>query len=391
LPWATLVEPAIELAATGVDANGTTHHSFQEIAGTQLERDCFVREQTHDEAGFRFRQPALAGTLQELARQGPQWFHDGPLGRAACALLQAAGSPVTMREWARSPHAVRVVPAAKMEVDGASIFSAPLGTSGSASLFATVAKGATLAGSVGLDSPESVLAWARALAALWSYRFAAPRGNDFSETTVDAWIDRALNFRPAGSIPESVGHTCHLNACDRNGTLVALTFTHGQAQFGGRWAVPGTGVIMNAGMHLLTAADPIAANDAFYAVTNMSPVVAHCDDGASIAIGCPGARRIPTNVGLALARHLFGGLPLQDAVSAGRFHAETGLLASVETARLDAAMVEALRSGFTTIEGEQPRGALTALRREPDGTLSFGLDDRSSKGFAGSTEEVVQA
>jgi gamma-glutamyltranspeptidase len=116
----------------------------------------------------------------------------------------------------------------------------------------------------------------------------------------------------------------------------------------------------------------------------MNPTVVRC--GASIAIGCPGARRIPTNVGLVQARHLFAGLPLQAAVSAGRFHAETSVLGSVETARFGATVGEALRSGFAAVEDEQFRGAFTALRMEEDGSSTFGLDDRSSKGFAEWTE-----
>jgi gamma-glutamyltranspeptidase/glutathione hydrolase len=380
-PWAELIEPAIDLAALGVEANGTTRRSFREIAGTDFEKATFVREPDGGDS-FRFRQPALARTLAELARQGPQWFYEGPLGSAACAILEAAGSPITPRDWADAPRAAKVVPASAVDLAGASAFSSPLATSGAPALFATVAKGAALARSHDLDSPAAILAWTRALAALWSYRFGTPQGNDFSVVTVTDWIGQALRHEPAAALTPSAGHTCHLNACDEDGTLVALTFTHGQFHFGGRWAVPDSGVIMNAGMHLLTAADPVVADGRSYAVTNMSPTIARGDDGAWVAMGCPGARRIPTRVGLALARHLFGRLSVQDAVSRGRFHAETGGLASVEATRCSAAAVEALRSGFAIVEDEPPGGALTAIRREPEGALSFGLDDRDSKGFS---------
>jgi gamma-glutamyltranspeptidase / glutathione hydrolase len=378
--WAELVEPAIALASSGVEANGTTHRAFKEIDGTDFEKQCFVREPM-DDGGFCFRQPALAATLQDLARYGPQWFHDGPIGRAACAIMEEAGSPFTFDHWTDAPKAARVVPAAAFDLDGVLLFSAPLGTSGSPSLFATVTKGAALARSGDLETPSAVLAWARALAATWSYRFGTPLGNDFSNISAVEWIEHALCFHPAGPIPESSGHTCHLNTCDSDGTLVALTFTHGQYQFGGRWAVPDTGVIMNAGMHLLTAANPVFANGVLYAVTNMSPTISRSNDGSSLAIGCPGARRIPTTIGLVLARHLFRGMPLQEAISRGRFHAETSAAVSIETSRWDSAVVNALRLGFQKGEDDQPPGALTAIRREADGAISFGLDDRCSKGY----------
>ena len=382
--WSQLVEPAVGLAASGVEANGTTSRAFKEVEGADFGKDCFAFDALDGpggEHGFRFRQPALADTLDRLSKDGPQWFYEGPIGRAACEILEKAGSPITHREWADAPNAVTVTPASKLAFPNGTLFSAPPGTSGSPSMFATVAAGAALAAAGDLASPEAVLSWAQSLAAIWSYRFGTPNGNDFGTTTLSQWTEAALRFKPAKALPESSGHTCHLNTCDRNGTLVALTLTHGQALFGGRWVVPNTGVILNAGMHLLTAANPIAANGRLYAVTNMSPSIAQLRNGASIALGCPGARRIPTAVGLVLARHLFGGLSLQDAVSRGRFHAETSVSATVEKDRWSAATMNAFRSGFEKVEDEGPRGPLTAIRREASGEISFGLDDRTGKGF----------
>jgi gamma-glutamyltranspeptidase len=381
MSWSAVLEPAIELADSGVAANATSARGFKDVEGAAFVKDCFVFEPLDSSEGFRFRQPALAATLRALAKEGPQWLYDGPVARVACEVLRNAGSPITLREWAGAPKAATIVPPAKLDLPRGTLYSAPLGTSGSASLFATVAAGSALLDKSVSETPDSVAAWARAIAGMWSYRFGTAGGNDFSDTTIEQWLERALGFEPAYSLAPSVGHTAHLNACDDAGTLVAVTLTHGQAMFGGRWAVPDTGVIMNAGMHLLTAADPLPVNGRYYAVTNMNPTVARLDDGSAIAIGCPGARRIPTSVGLVLARHLAGGLSLQQAVSRGRFHAETVALASVEMDRWDAATIDALHRSFATVEDEGPRGPLTAIRREIDGTLSFGLDDRVGQGF----------
>ncbi|HTR85039.1 MAG TPA: gamma-glutamyltransferase [Reyranella sp.] len=382
LSWSAVLEPAIELAESGVVANATSARGFKDVEGAAFVKDCFVFDPLDASGGFRFRQPALAGTLRVLAKEGPQWLYDGPVGRSACEILRNAGSPVTPREWVEAPRAATIVPPAKLDLSQAALYSAPLGTSGSASLFATVTAGAALLDKGASETADSVAAWARAIAGMWSYRFGTAGGNDFSSTTIERWLERAVGFEPARSLTPSVGHTTHLNTCDGTGTLVSVTLTHGQATFGGRWAVPGTGVIMNAGMHLLTAADPLPANGRLYAVTNMNPTVARLGDGSEIAIGCPGARRIPTSVGLALARHLAGGLSLQQAVSRGRFHAESAALASVEMERWDVDTVDALRRDFAAVEDEGPRGPLTAIRREADGTLSFGLDDRAGQGFA---------
>ena len=99
-------------------------------------------------------------------------------------------------------------------------------------------------------------------------------------------------------------------------------------------------------------------------LSHMCPSIAQLADGASLAIGCPGARRIPTIIGLVLARHLFGGIPLQEAVARGRFHAETQLRATLEQARWSSEVLNALRSGFEVVEDEDPSlyyGPLTPI------------------------------
>jgi gamma-glutamyltranspeptidase/glutathione hydrolase len=252
-------------------------------------------------------------------------------------------------------------------------------------MFATVAAGMDLLKRGDLDSAEGAVQWAHSMASAWSFRLGTPGGNDFLDTTAAQWIRKALAFEDRVSVDESVGHTCHLNACDNSGTLVSATLTHGALWFGGRWAIPNSGVIMNAGMPVLTAAPPIENGTRLYAVTNMAPTIVRLCDGSAVAIGCPGARRIPTIIGLVLARHMSGDLPLQDAISAGRFHSETQSKATVETERTPPFVLEAFRSAFASVESENDDlyyGPLTAIRREPDGQLIFGLDDRSYKGFS---------
>jgi gamma-glutamyltranspeptidase/glutathione hydrolase len=250
-------------------------------------------------------------------------------------------------------------------------------------MFATVVAGIDVAAKGRLDSPGMMVRWARAIASSWGFRFGTPAGNDFANLNISDWIGKALPFDDPVAIGEGVGHTCHLNACDYSGTLVSMTLTHGPLWFGGRWAIPASGVIMNAGIPVLAAAPPINSGGRLYAVTNMAPTVAHLRNGSAVAIGCPGARRIPTIIGIALVRHMLGGLTLQDAISAGRFHAEVLSRATVEKKRMSPTVLEAFSSGFLDVEDEGESlyyGPLTAICRGPSGELTFGLDDRLFKG-----------
>ncbi len=377
LSWADVIAPAIALADEGFIVGPTLERALRDVRGMPFVDACFSFQQVAD--GLRLRQPALARTLRDLAERGPRWFYEGELAALGSRCLSEAGHDTTPAQWADALAAVTIAAPPSLGTKGVRLYSSPLGTSGSICMFAAVDAGAKLASSGDLESPASIRTWAERIAAAWSYRFGAPAGNTIVDDEIEAWIARAAAFRPAAAEAAEVSHTCHLNAADRNGMVVATTFTHGMLWFGARWALPGTGIVMNYGGRALSGAAPKISGGRAYAVTNMSPTIALADDGAAVTIGTPGARRISTIVGLALARHFFGGVPLQEALTRGRFHAESAKRATLERDRFPAAVEAALRDSFATVETEPPEGyygPCTAIRREADGGLTLGLDDR---------------
>jgi gamma-glutamyltranspeptidase/glutathione hydrolase len=385
LPWATLVEPAIALARNGVTANMTTRRALDLCRGLPFVAECFLlhEEPTGRETALTFRQPALAATLASLAERGPDWFYEGPLGGTAQRAAQEAGSNTSLDDWRRYDEAVQSTLAPTFECNGLRMFAAPLDLSGSPCLFAMFAAASRASTREGLIVGSALADLAHAMASVWQYRFAAPSGNELSDVDITEWVDRALKCDRQTSLAPRISHTAHLNAVDGDGTMVALTFTHGHAPFGGRWAIPASGVIMNAGMHNFTASPVVEHNGRVFGVSNMTPTIAVDDEDVSIAIGCPGARRIPSNIAMALAWHRLAGYGLQQAVSAGRVHAEDHARVSCETARLGGARAEALRRRFRVVEdetGESYYGPLTAIRYAPT-QIEIGLDDRLFKGF----------
>jgi gamma-glutamyltranspeptidase/glutathione hydrolase len=386
LGWAEVSAPAIACARDGVAAGATMESALVEVRHMPFFDDCFALAAGDDAGGpVRVRQPALARTLEAMAEHGPGWFHEGPIADSAVAILRAAGHPVDGAAWREAPDAVRVGPPAMLRIGDVRLWCAPLGTSGSLSMFATLRAGADHLTRHGPEAPGLAADWARSMAALWGYRFGTAEGNAVAQDGVDDWIGRALAFTGRPDTGHATGHTCHLNAVDAAGMAVAVTLTHGPAWFGARWAVPGTGVIMNAGMHLLQQAPPRLHGGRAYAVTNMSPTVAHTGDGSVIAIGCPGARRIPSIVAMVLARHLFGGQSLGAAISAGRLHAESAARATIESARWAPEARHLLAAAFPAVETENPKdyyGPLSAIRWSRSQPVQAGLDDRSWPAYA---------
>jgi gamma-glutamyltranspeptidase/glutathione hydrolase len=380
--WAALSKPAIALAREGVAANPPTRRALELHRDSPFVDECFAFDALRSDAIF-FRQPALAATLESMAAEGPEWFYRGPLADIAHAAWTSAGVDMPLADWREQDRTVHVVEAPLLETHGVSIQAAPLGFSGSACLFAFVEAAARIEDAGALRSAEGMARLAQAMASTWQYRFSVAGKNDFDGVDLGAWIDAALAWRKPAPVPADVGHTAHLNAIDAAGTVVALTFTHGPSQFGGRWALPGTGVIMNGGMHNFTRPAVIEHDGRWFGISNMTPAIAVDRDGARIAIGCPGARRIPSNIAVALARHLFAGQGLGEAVAGGRLHAEDGTLVFGEEDRLEPGAVDALRSRFLRFEaenGENYYGPLTAIRQDAGG-IEIALDDRRYRGF----------
>lgn len=384
--WADVSGPAIALARDGVAANPPTERALELHRHRTFISECFEFEESGAAGGPRlfFRQPALAATLERMAEEGPEWFYRGPLAMAAHRAWRDAGVDIPLEDWLHQAEAVDVVDAPILETNGVRVHAAPLGLSGSACLFAMVAAAARISEQRPLRSARGLADFASAMSSIWQYRFSMPGGNDFEGIDMRNWIDAALAHRASARSSADVGHTAHLNAVDGEGTVAALTLTHGPAHFGGRWAIPGTGVIMNGGMHNFTRPAVVRRHGRWFGISNMTPAIAVNGAGDRIAVGCPGARRIPSNIAMVLTRHLFGGQDLNAAVAGGRFHAEDDTLVHGEGDRLEAGAVEALRGRFARFEpetGDNYFGPLTAIRRAVSGDIEMAVDDRRFKGF----------
>jgi gamma-glutamyltranspeptidase len=98
-----ILAPAIELAQDGFAASDDYADAVESMApicrrllGPDAGFDAVFRPHGRPwQPGERVRQPALAATLETLAREGFDAFYDGDLGEHQAAALAAAGSPIT--------------------------------------------------------------------------------------------------------------------------------------------------------------------------------------------------------------------------------------------------------------------------------------------------------
>lgn len=376
LPWARVTQRAAELAASGVRVPADTARTLVEI-GQSLDA-------TNGEDGtVAIKQRALARTLEALAVSGPHAFYEGKIGAAACEAFAAAGILLSREEWAEGLERVEITRAPSIELDGWRVFSGPLRTSGAPCLLANLSAMAEISNNHGLETASGLAELAKIMSAVWQYRFSEPARNNITAETLEAWMANAVSFQSSVTpLRPNAGHTTHINAIDFNGVNAAVSLSYGPQLFGARWVLPDTGVLMNDGMHLFRWEKPVVRRGRNLGITSLSPAVAVRAAGGSIAIGSPGSRRIPSKVGLTLGRRIIGGMPIDEAVRAGRIHAEDALEVRFEKERLPEELSQQLQRMFPKVLGETDLGGpVNALAADVGGQVTLGLDNRNVKGF----------
>jgi gamma-glutamyltranspeptidase/glutathione hydrolase len=105
LDRATVLDPAVRLARDGFIVRpllarviGEEEHKLRRDSGASA---LFYPAGSAVGAGERFRQPALAYTLEQIRNHGWDGFYRGPVAQHIVAALQAGGNPITLTDMAR--------------------------------------------------------------------------------------------------------------------------------------------------------------------------------------------------------------------------------------------------------------------------------------------------
>jgi gamma-glutamyltranspeptidase/glutathione hydrolase len=354
LPWARLLEPAIELAELGLEVTWVLQieiaNRFDEIASRPALAAILLPDgriplsRTADGPGERLNQGALARTLRAVAADGPAALHSGETAAAIARAVAAVGGIVTVEDLAAyAPVVVDESPAVYRDLQYVTcrdtvgyeslgilehfdLAATAPGSAASLHLLAEAtghgfADGATYADDPD-QAPEPVAElggapFAALRAAVISPDHAAPR----PIAATAPWLAPGHPARPQST--GGVHGTTQVVAADRDGNLAALITTIG-ADFGSLVAVPEAGIILNNSM-VNYDPRPARANSIapgklpFFAV----PVLVAARDGraAFAAAGSGGypilAGVISTTVGV-----VDHGLGVQAAIEVPRVHSQ---------------------------------------------------------------------
>ncbi len=188
--------------------------------------------------------------------------------------------------------------------------------------------------------------------------------------------DPSVPLRPATAAQSKLlsesAHTTHLAVSDKDGNIVAYTFTI-ESWGGSGITVPGYGFILNNEMtdFDFTGPHPNVPEAGKRPRSSMSPTIAFRNGKPAFTIGSPGGATIVTTVLQTIFNHIDLGMPMPDALNAPRISERNGQATSIEPGFTGSAQARALeRFGQRWDAAVEEIGAANAIVFNQDGTVT---------------------
>jgi gamma-glutamyltranspeptidase/glutathione hydrolase len=393
LPWHEVLQPAIELAGSGVELNRPQAH-LHAILDLILRHSSEGRRLYSKPDGSRLgpgdvlRLSDLGETLALIAAEGARPLYEGDLARATVDTVESGGGLLTLQDLA----AYRVVWRRPVQVRyrGFDVVSNPPPSSGGI----LIAYGLALLERVGRGEPGS----AEAIASLADVMREQTRAREggfaaalhrgglahrlLSAGSLDAAAARVLEGRPGSVEHRPPGGTTHVSVVDGDGNAASLSSSTGS---GSGVIVPGTGIHLNnmLGEYDLVAGGPAAPGRRLTSM--MAPTVVRGSDGPRLVVGSAGSVRLRGAIMQVIENVVGHGLGVAAAIDAPRVHVDEphvhceGGFEPDELARLESWSYDIVRwrranlfFGGTNAVEVRPDGALAAAgdaRRGGDGVV----------------------
>jgi gamma-glutamyltranspeptidase/glutathione hydrolase len=383
-----VLAPAIALAESGIPVSFALNYELA-TQGKRLRQDpeslrlFFKADGSPYEIGETWRQPDLAWSLRQIAKDGADAFYKGEIARRIVAAMESGNGLITMQDLA-DYRAIERTPL-RGRFREFEIVSAPPPSSGGVHIvqILNMLESDDLA-AMGHNSAAYLHLLTESMKLAYADRSQYLGDPDFAEVPVAKLIDKAYAARqrklidptratPSATIrpgqvllPESKD-TTHYSVADDKGNMVSNTYTL-NASFGSAIAVPGTGMLLNNEMGDFAArpgkpnlfglvqGETNSIEGGKRPLSSMSPTIVFRDGKPWLATGSPGGSRIITTVLQTLLNAMAFDMNVATAGISARIHhqwlpdellAESGI--SPDTVRLLEQMGHKVQLGGRTI------------------------------------------
>jgi len=383
LPWREVVAPAIELARQGVELTRPQAH-LHAILDLILRHAAEGRRLYSRPDGGRL-QPGdrlvlddLAGTLEQIATDGPDAVYRGELAGRIVETVAAGGGTLTLQDL--ESYEVTWRDPVRVSYLGHEVVSNPPPSSGGILIaYGLALLERTLRGGAG--SADAIAALAEVMREQTRARSGALAADVLlTDHAITAGVDRIENGAGGAEEHGGLSGTTHVSAIDREGNAASLSSSTGS---GSGVVAPGTGIHLNnmLGEYDLVAGGP--AEPGRRLTSMMAPTVVVGPNGPRLVVGSAGSVRLRGAIMQVIVNVLAHGMSVQDAIDSPRVHVEEPHLhceGGFETAALD----ELAERGYDVVRWRRKNlyfGGTNAVEVLADGTLAAAGDER--RGGAG--------
>ncbi|HEV7779992.1 MAG TPA: gamma-glutamyltransferase, partial [Chitinophagaceae bacterium] len=350
LPFAKLIQPAIDLAEKGFVISQREANSLNNLQGDLKQFNTvmpvFVKEAGW-KAGDTLVQTDLANTLKRIRDNGAAGFYEGETARLIVEEMKKGKGIISLddlkhyRAKTREPHT--------FNYKGYKIVGMPMPSSGGLLLhqMMKMIEDKNIA-AMGFHSLQAVQLMTEVERRAFADRGEYMGDADFYKVPVATLTstkylqDRMKDYDPAKASPSGMikpgsvtgkesEETTHLSVIDKEGNAVAVTTTLNNS-YGSRTVVGGAGFFLNdemddfsikPGVPNMYGAIGGEANSIVPGkrmLSSMTPTLVLKDDKPYLVVGTPGGTTIPTQVFQTLVNILEFNLSTEDAVYKPKFH-----------------------------------------------------------------------
>ena len=409
-----VLAPAIGVARNGFAVSDTfrgitaaNERKFRLFSSTS---DLYLKNGKALPTGTLFKNPGMAKAYAEIATHGHKAFYQGAMARAMLAAVNAppaapgvkvrAGS-MTMADLANYESRIRLP--VRSTYRGYELYGMPLPSSGAVTvalalnileaydlksmarphaehLYLEASRLAFADRNAYLGDPEFVEA---PVAGLLSKDYATRRRAQISATRAGGKVsagdpypfqnDASVPLRPQNArLLQESAHTTHLAVSDKDGNVVAYTYTI--EDWGGSGiVVPGYGFILNNEMtdFDFSGPHPNVPEPGKRPRSSMAPTIVFKDGKPAFTVGSPGGSTIITTVLQTIFNHIDLGMPMDQALNAPRLSQRNDAATDIEPGMGGGAQLGALEKlGHKWGAKVEEIGAANAIVFNADGTVT---------------------
>jgi gamma-glutamyltranspeptidase/glutathione hydrolase len=406
LSWATVLQPAIDLARKGVILSHDEAFVFswgrERLSTSAAAKATFYKpDGSLYKSGERLKQPALAWTLKQIQKGGADAFYKGEIAKRFTADMARHDGLISLADLA-AYRAIEREPLVG-SYRGTTIYTTPPASAG----------GATLLNMLNIlehfdlkplkaGSAASLHLMAETMKLGYADRYRALGDTDFVQAPVRGFIskayaaERAKLISPTRARPaKELGagdpfrfeskETTHFSVADAEGNVVSTTYTLG-SDFGSGVMIEGTGILLNNQMNNFSHEE---ANEAQKAgrplplnamqpgkrmLSTMMPTIVFKDNKPWLVTGTPGGSTIINTVLQLIVNTVDFGLNVDEATHQPRIYQGTTDTLRVEP-NFNPDTVAALKSMGHRITSDETMGSAQSIMIDK-GLILGGVDPR---------------